>query len=171
MTTSLIAVVFRATMAAAAATVFVSSVWLTVEPRTDQPLLEAFEHLTGLGTAHFLSPSDRATYEGAAVDALRFTNEADRLRARESAARAEGGPVADDEVQRIVSYRHSFVEMAQGERFVQEVLRARARERERFIVGAPAAMLSLVCLALLGSAAWRRASISRSRGRVASAPP
>jgi len=139
------------------AAVFVSSLWLMVKPQADQPLLDAFERLTGFGPAYFLSPLDRSTYEEATVDALRFTEEAERLGAREHATRAKGVPSADDEVQRIVSYRHSFDEMAQGERFVREFLRGRARERERIIIGAPAAILSFACLALLGYSPWRRA--------------
>jgi hypothetical protein len=86
-------------------------------------------------------------------------------RAREHAAR-EGAPLGEDELERIVAYRHSFDEMAQGERFVQKVLRNRAREHERFVVGAPAAMLSLTCLALLGYLRRRRPQM---RGDVAAA--
>jgi hypothetical protein len=158
--TGLVAVVLRATSAAAAATVLVSGVWLMVRPQTDQPLLNAVERLTGLGPAYFLKPFERATYEGAAADALRFTREAERLGTREQVARAEAGPLADDEeLQRIVSYRHTFDEMAQGERFVQDVLRGRAREHARFVFGAPAALLSLACLALLGGLPWRRARV------------
>jgi hypothetical protein len=170
-TTNLMAVVLRATAAAAAATVLISGVWLMVEPQADQPLLDAFERVTGLGPGYFLGPFERATYESAAVDARRFTEEAQRLGLRESAARAAGAPIADDEAERIASYRHTFDEMAQGERFVQGVLRGRAREHERFIVGAPAAMLSLACLALLGFAPWRRAWISRSTNPNGRATP
>jgi zinc/manganese transport system permease protein len=148
MAVHLIAVALRI---AAAATVLVSSAWLMARPQSDQPLLDAFEHATGLGPAYFLNPTERATYEGAVADAQRFAEEARRLgaRAREHTV-SEGAPLGDDELERIVAYRHSFEEMAQGERFVQSTLRNRAREHERFVVGAPAAMLSLTCLALLG---------------------
>jgi hypothetical protein len=44
-------------------------------------------------------------------------------------------------------------EMARGERFVEDVLRAKARRRERWIVGLPAAALALVGLWLM---LWRR---------------
>lgn len=67
---------------------------------------------------------------------------------REKAART-GPPLTDDEVRRIASYQQSFNEMARGERFVQDVLRAKARGRERWIVGIPAALLALVGLMLL----------------------
>jgi hypothetical protein len=157
MAVRVIAVALRIAAAGAAATVLVSSAWLMAWPQSDQPLLDAFEDVTGLGPAYFLSPTERATYEDAVVDARRFTEEANRLgaRASEHAAR-EGTRPGDDELERIVAYRHSFEEMAQGERFVQRTLRNRAREHERFVVGAPAAMLSLACLALLGYLPRRR---------------
>jgi len=161
----LIAVALRIASAGVAATVLVASAWLMARPQSDQPMLDAFEDVTGFGPAYFLSPTERATYEGAVADAHRFTEEARRLgaRASEHAAR-EGPPLGDDELERIVAYRHSFEEMAQGERFVQRTLRNRVREHERFVVGAPAAMLSLTCLALLGYAPRRRRQM---RGDVA----
>src|SRR6266566_9398141 len=144
MVARLIAVALRIAVAGAAATVLVSSAWLMARPQSDQPLLDAFEDVTGLGPAYFLSPAERATYEGAVADAQRFAEEARSLGARASErATREGAPLGDDELERIVAYRHSFEEMAQGERFVQRSLRNRAREHERFVVGAPAAMLSL----------------------------
>jgi hypothetical protein len=161
----LIAVALRTALAGAAVTVLVSSVWLMARPQSDQPLLDAFEDVTGLRPAYFLSQTERATYEGAVADARRFAEEAGRLGARENAAR-EGAPLGHDELEHIVAYRHSFEEMAQGERFVQRILRNRAREHERFVVGAPAAVLSLTCLALMGYAPRRR---PRMRSDVAAA--
>lgn len=163
----LIAVALRIAAAGAAATVLVSSAWLMARPQSDQPLLDAFEDVTGLVPAYFLSPTERATYEGAIADAQRFTEEARRLgaRVREHTAN-EDAPLGDDELERIVAYRHGFEEMAQGERFVQSTLRNRAREHERFVVGAPAAMLSLTCLALLGYVPRRRPQI---QGDIAAA--
>jgi zinc/manganese transport system permease protein len=61
----------------------------------------------------------------------------------------------DDEIRRIASYQQSFNEMARGERFVQEVLRGKARARERWIVGLPAALLALLGLGLLSRPYWR----------------
>ena len=55
----------------------------------------------------------------------------------EKAARYQGAPLSDDEIRRIASYQQSFNEMTRGERFVQDVLRAKARTRERWIVGVP----------------------------------
>jgi hypothetical protein len=45
--------------------------------------------------------------------------------------------------------------MARGELFVEDTLRAKARQRERWIVGLPAAALALAGLVFL-LRAWRR---------------
>jgi zinc/manganese transport system permease protein len=130
--------------------VLASSLWLIVAPQADQPALAAFERLTGLGPAWYLSERERETFESAVADAARFDGELARLNARERAART-GAPLPDEEVRRIASYQMSFNEMARGERFVAGVLRAKARARERWIVGIPAALLTIAGLALV---AW-----------------
>jgi len=62
-----------------------------------------------------------------------------------------------EEIRRIASYQQSFNEMARGERFVQEVLRGKARARERWMVGLPAAILALVGLGWLARPhRWRQ---------------
>jgi len=124
--------------------VLASSLWLIVNPAADQPLVATFEGATGLGPEHFLSANDRDIYESAGRDSLRFQAEVDRLNAREKAARYEGAPLPDDEIRRIASYQQSFNEMTRGERFVQDVLRGKARSRERWIVGVP---LVVICVA------------------------
>ena len=145
----------RAAVASLLAIIFASSCWLIANPQADQPLLAMFEHATGLGPARFLKASDRATYESAAHDTMRFETEVERLNTRERVARYDGSPLADDEVRRVGSYQRTFNEMAQGERFVQQVLRGRARERERWLVGLPFALLSLLGLGIVARPLWR----------------
>ena len=82
------------------------------------------------------------------------------LNAQERAARYQGAPLSDDEIRRIASYQQSFSEMTRGERFVQDVLRAKARSRERWIFGLPLALAALLGLGLLGRPLWRRRSFS-----------
>jgi zinc/manganese transport system permease protein len=132
----------------ALASVLASSLWLIVNPAADQPLLAAIERTTGLGPATFLGANDRTTYDDAVRDAARFQQEVASLNAKERAART-GAPLSDEEVRRVASYQQSFNEMARGERFVEDVLRAKARQRERWIVGLPATALALVGLFLL----------------------
>ncbi len=139
----------RATVGAALGLVLVSSLWLILNPTGDQPLLAMLEGATGVGPAAFLKAGDRDIFESARRDMVRFQAEADRLDAKEKAARYEGAPLADDEIRRIASYQQSFNEMTRGERFVQDVLRGKARERERWMIGVPAIIISIAGLGLL----------------------
>lgn len=165
-----LSVVARSAAALALVGVLASSLWLIVNPAGDQPGLALFEKATGLGPAQFLRPGDRDVFEAAGRDMQRFQAEVDRLNAKEKAARYEDAPLPDEEIRRIASYQQSFNEMTRGERFVQDVLRAKARERERWVVGVPAALASLLGLAFLGGSRWRRNSASRPAQRR-DAPP
>jgi zinc/manganese transport system permease protein len=148
----------RAVLALALALTFASSLWLIINPAADQPLAATFESATGFGPERFLSASERAIYESAGRDSVRFQNEIGRLDAKERAARYQGAPLSDEEIRRIASYQQSFNEMTRGERFVQDVLRAKARALERWFVGLPAAIISFVGLGLLLRAFWRHRS-------------
>ena len=133
-----------------------SSLWLLVNPTADQPLAAIFEGASGLGPVHFLSASDREIFDSAARDTVRFQGEVDQLNARERSARIQGAPLSDDEIRRIASYQQSFNEMARGERFVQDVLRGKARKREAWIVGLPVAAISLIGLVVLARRLWAK---------------
>src|SRR6266581_6436230 len=122
---------------------FASSLWLMINPTADQPLAAIVETATG-GPANFLGTREREIFDTAARDAGRFQGEVDRLNAKEKSARFEGAPLPDEEIRRIASYQQSFNEMVRGERFVQDVLRGKARTREAWIVGAPVAAISLL---------------------------
>jgi zinc/manganese transport system permease protein len=158
----------RANLRAAARTVAIlalvvylaSSLWLILIPAADQPLAAMFEEVTGLGPAYFLNAGERDIYESAVRDMLRFQQEADRLNAKEKAARYQGAPLSDEEIRRVASYQQSFNEMMRGERFVQDVLRGKARARELWAIGLPSAIIALVGLALLARPFWQRRSAS-----------
>jgi zinc/manganese transport system permease protein len=139
----------RAVIAATLVAILASSVWLMINPTGDQPLLALVERAAGIGPAQFLSPGERDTYESASRDKIRFQGEVDRLNTMEKAARYQGVPLPDDEIRRIASYQQSFNEMTRGERFVQDVLEGKARSRERWIVGLPAAILAVFGLVFL----------------------
>jgi zinc/manganese transport system permease protein len=158
----------RALLALTLMLTLASSVWLIVNPAADQPLAALFEGATGTGPANFLSAGDRDIYDSATRDMARFQREVDQLNAREKAARFQGEPLSDEEIRRIASYQQSFNEMARGERFVQEVLTGKARSRELWMIGVPAAIVALLGLAWLARPYWRRL-----RGGVAAsdAPP
>ncbi|HEY2987954.1 MAG TPA: metal ABC transporter permease [Candidatus Binatia bacterium] len=158
----------RAVLALALTLTFASSLWLIINPAADQPLAATFESATGLGPQHFLSASERDIYENAGRDSVRFQNEVDRLNEKERAARYQGAPLSDDEIRRIASYQQSFNEMTRGERFVQDVLRTKARALERWFVGLPAMLISLMGFGLLLRPFWRHRS---SGGIIDERPP
>jgi len=143
--------------AAALAVLLASCMWLMINPAGDQPLLALVERAAGTGPVRFLEPTERDVYDSATRDALRFQGEADRLDAMERAARYQGAPLSGDEIRRIASYQQSFNEMTRGERFVQDVLRAKARARERWIVGVPLALVALLGLSWLARRFRKRA--------------
>jgi zinc/manganese transport system permease protein len=139
-------IAFHAVAAAALVALLASCIWLMINPSGDQPLLTLVERVAGIGPARFLEPAERETYESAARDTVRFQGEVDRLNAMERAARYQGAPLSNEEIRRIASYQQSFNEMTRGERFVQDVLRGKARARERWIVGIPVALVALLGL-------------------------
>jgi zinc/manganese transport system permease protein len=142
-------IALHALAAVALVALLASCVWLMINPTGDQPLLALVERTAGIGPVRFLEPAERDTYENATRDAVRFQGEVDRLDAMEKSARYQGAPLSDDEVRRIASYQKSFNEMTQGERFVQDVLRGKARTRERWIIGMPLALVALLGLLCL----------------------
>jgi zinc/manganese transport system permease protein len=152
----------RALLAVALVLIFASGVWLMVKPTADQPLAALFESTTGMGPEHFLNAGDRDIYESATRDMTRFQGEVDQLNAREKAARFQSEPLSDEEIRRIASYQQSFNEMARGERFVQDVLRGKARARERWLVGLPAAIIAILGLGGLARPYRRRRSRARN---------
>jgi zinc/manganese transport system permease protein len=145
----------RTTIVGGLLCVVASSTWLIVNPAGDQPLLAVLERAADVGPPAFLTRTEAETYESAVRDIVRFQREADRLDATERAARYQGAPLADDEIRRIASYQQNYNEMTRGERFVRDVLQAKARARERWIIGVPAAVVALAGLAFC--LRWRRA--------------
>jgi zinc/manganese transport system permease protein len=129
-------------------------------------MVALFERATGLGPAQFLNANDREVYESAARDRVRFQAEVDRLNAREQTARYQGAPLPDDEIRRIASYQQSFNEMTRGEQFVQDVLRAKARTRERWTIGLPAVAIAIAGLWLLARRLRVRMRQPVDRGRI-----
>jgi len=134
---------------------FAASLWLILNPAADQPLAALVEAATGIGPAQYLPARERELYADAARDMRRFQAEVDRLNAGERAARYQRAPLSDEEIRRIASYQQSFSEMTRGEGFVQDVLRTKARARERWIFGLPLALAALLGLGLLGRPLWR----------------
>ena len=154
----------RGSAALALSAILASSLWLIARPAADQPLLALVERTTGIGAADFMSAADRQLYDDAGRDSLRFEVEFARLAAMEKTTRHADAPLTDEEVRRIASYQRSFTDMSRGERFVQDVLRTKARARQRWLIGVPGALLSALGLLLLRRG---RAFIPPSQSRLA----
>jgi zinc/manganese transport system permease protein len=160
------AIAARAAAAVVLLLTFFSSLWLILNPAADQPLAALIEGATGIGPAQYLGARERELYVEAVHDMGRFQAEVDRLNAGERAARYQGAPLSDDEIRRIASYQQSFSEMTRGERFVQDVLRAKAREQERWIFGLPLALAALAGLGWLARPLWRAVPRTRRSASV-----
>ena len=142
-----------------------SGVWLMVAPRTDQPLLDAVEFAAPGVRYIYMTQTQAAAYDDAAAYADRYAREAERLDQREARSRFEGRPLDDDEVRRISSFLKSYGEMQKGERFVMGEIRARARERARWLAGGLALALGVVVVPGVWGA-LRRQARRRARARL-----
>jgi zinc/manganese transport system permease protein len=131
-----------------------SALLLIVAPRADQPLLDVAEYVLPGLRAGYLTRVELATYQDARAYAERHRIEAERLSAVETRSRSQGDALDDYTVQRISSFLKSYGEMRRGEEFVMREVRARARERVRWIVGA--GMLALALLVVPGAVSLLR---------------
>ena len=123
-----------------------SALQLMIAPRADQPLLDALEYSVPPLHRVYLSAAEAATYEDARQYADRYVRQAEQLNALETRSRAEGESLDDMTVRRISSFLKSYGEMRRGEQFVMQEVRARARERIRWPLGA-AMLIAALALA------------------------
>lgn len=145
-----------------------SALLLMLAPRADQPLLDAAEYVfPGLRTA-YLRRAELATFDDARDYAQRHRLQAERLNAIETRRRSQGEAFDEQMVQRISSFLKSYGEMRRGEEFVMREVRARARERVRWIAGA--GMILLALLIAPGAAGRLRRGALAVRLRVGRTP-
>ena len=112
-----------------------SAVLLILAPRADQPLLDAAEYALPSLRALYFTAGEMQVYAEARQYAQRYQLAAERLNEREARSRAQDAALDDDMVARISSFLKSYGEMRRGEEFVMHEVRARARERVRWIAG------------------------------------
>ena len=136
----------RVTLSAVAIVGLLAGGWLVLNPRADQPLLEALESIAPAIRSSFLSPAERAVYDSAVVVESRVLGESVRMNELERAGRWQGAELSDDDVRRLSSYVQSFQEMRKGEQFVQREIRNKARERQRWAIGIPLILMSAALL-------------------------
>jgi zinc/manganese transport system permease protein len=144
---------------ALAALLAASALQLAAAPRADQPLLDLAETMIPALRTIYLSRSEAATFADASAYAARYVAEAEQLNALEKRKRTEGETLDDFSIARISSFLKSYGEMQKGEQFVIQEVRARARERIRWIGG-----FALLALALfVAPVRWLRRSARPSR--------
>jgi zinc/manganese transport system permease protein len=141
-----------------------SALLLMLAPRADQPLLDVAEEGFPVLRTLYFSSAEAATYRDAREYAERYRLEAERLNEIETRSRSQGQALDDDMVRRYSSFLKSYGEMRRGEQFVMHEVRARARERIRWIAGVPLLALAL----FIAPGGWRllRHGASRLRRRV-----
>jgi zinc/manganese transport system permease protein len=128
-----------------------SALQLAAAPRADQPLLDAIETaVPSLRTLYF-NRAETATFVEASETAERHRTAAERLNDLEKRNRTEGEALDDFSIGRISSFLKSYGEMRQGEQFVMNEVRARARERIRW----GASLVLLAWALLFAPITWR----------------
>ena len=128
--------VFKLGRWAVAVLLAISAVSLVIAPRADQPLLDSLESAFPSVRAIYFTLSEQLTYSEAAEYADRYYAEAERLNRMERQSRTTGAMLDDTAVAKLSSYLKSYGEMRKGEKFVMQEVRARARERARWLIGA-----------------------------------
>jgi len=128
-----------------------SALQLMAAPRADQPLLDVAELAAPSLRNLYLSRAEVVTFADARDYAERYRIEAERLNESEIRNRSQGEALDDYMVRRISSFLKSYGEMRKGEQFVMNEVRARARERVRWIAGPALLVLALLSAPL----SWR----------------
>ena len=112
-----------------------SAILVMAAPRADHPLLDSIEAVFPQARRIYFTRAESDTYLDAEKYAERYRREAEQLNERETRSRAEGETLDDLTVRRISSFIRSYTEMRRGEEFVKREVRARARERTRWMLG------------------------------------
>ncbi|MGZ5870715.1 MAG: metal ABC transporter permease [Bradyrhizobium sp.] len=129
-----------------------SAIQLVVAPRADLPLLDMVEHAAPSLRNLYFTKAEAAAYQDASETAERHRLAAEQLIEQERRSRTQGAALDETAVQRMSSFLKSYAEMRKGEQFVMVEVRARARERIRWV-----ASLALLAIALLlAPLPWQR---------------
>ncbi len=135
-----------------AAVLGLSGAWQMTTPHADQPLLDSAEAAVPALRALYMNEREVTTYRDADEYAARYARQAEQLNAREAKSRWQGDVLSETEVRRISSFLKSYNEMRKGEDFVKREVRARARERMRWVIGG----VLMVLGAVVFPGRWRR---------------
>ncbi|HEV8675278.1 MAG TPA: metal ABC transporter permease [Methylomirabilota bacterium] len=126
---------------------FAAAAVLMVFPGWNHVWLTALEARLPVVETAFLTPRERAAREETARTVARHDTEIARLAGVRDAVRLGDRRLDAEQQERLRQFLLSRQEIAAGDRFVLAHLRARARTRQRFLLGVPLAGLA-------GGAAW-----------------
>jgi zinc/manganese transport system permease protein len=124
---------------------------LAAFPQADHYWLDAAEWLGPPIRSAFLSPHERAVFAESQAAVAHANAELPSLRLRDADAQWGTRPLPGDQRERLRQFVLGRSEMVAGDQAVLRTLRARVRERQRYVVGFTATLGGLV----LGMWAWR----------------
>jgi zinc/manganese transport system permease protein len=127
-----------------------SGLWLMIAPRADQPLIDGIEAIVPRLRSAYMRDPELDTWRDADEHVRRYAQEIDQLNEREARSRWQGQALDDLELRKISSFLKSYGEMRNGEAFVMREVRARSRERVRWLAGI---VMLLIALAIVP---WRK---------------
>jgi zinc/manganese transport system permease protein len=139
---------------------------LVAFPRADHVWLDALERLAPPLQRAFLSSYERAVAEESRAAIARGSAETQALRARQVEAAWNPSALPPEERERLRQFTLGREEIVAGDRLVLRTLAGKARERQRWVLGAPL-LVAGAALAALGLTSRRRCrSLCRSSGRA-----
>jgi zinc/manganese transport system permease protein len=110
---------------------------LSAFPAMDQPWLDAIEDIAPTVQTIFLNKSERATREEVLDSIVRGRAELTRLRRLDQDVRWGAVAMEPERTERLRQYLAGRSEIGAGDQLVLRSLRAKARERQRFVLGLP----------------------------------
>jgi zinc/manganese transport system permease protein len=134
-----------------AAAIAVVGALLLAFPKMDQPWLDALEAVAPPVQTVFLTEFERATRTDALKDIDRAQAELARLRALEQDVRWGRAQMDPEKAERLRQYLAGRGEIAAGDQLVLQSLRAKARERQRWMLGLPLLLIGTVGFAWLAA--------------------
>jgi zinc/manganese transport system permease protein len=128
----------------------VAGILLAAVPAMDHVWLDALERALPALQEAFLTEGEKDVHRDARAAIERAAGDLARVRALQEEARWSAGPTDAASAERQRQYLAGRGEIAAGDRLVLMTLRARARERQRFWLGLPLAVLAAAVAATVG---------------------
>jgi zinc/manganese transport system permease protein len=129
--------------AVVAGLVAIAGAFLAAVPGADHPWLDAAETVAPIVLTTFLTQGERSTFAESHAAIARGAAELDRLRALAVDVQWGTRELDPERRERLRQFLASRSEIVAGDRLVLTTLRRHARQRQRFVVGLPLAMVGV----------------------------